>query len=378
MGTIQVFNEIVAQYNVVLGPFTNRGLMLARWLFITLAGIQIVWSAILWILNKDDPHSIIISFAKKIMVIAFFWAVLLNYHSWIPAIFNSFYKAGLIVSGAKASSPTAIVERGLELWTVIMAKSSTLGPIKNIVAGLTALFAGSCILFILCRIACEMVLILIGGQLILFGGTIMLGFAGSSWTMKYAERYFNTAVNLGVKMMFIILVVGTGESLSAKWVTLIEDANLKNLQNAYLSVVAASFVYYYIALRVPDMAASLLTGSFSIGFGHNDASITSVIAGTAATAGVGYTALNSGSSMISKGAGIGAAVLSAGHASSSNSEAAGKTGLNKAGSTIAGTIRTLGGAIMSRAGEKMKEAVSNTSGGRLADKIKALNPNDKK
>jgi hypothetical protein len=45
-------------------------------------------------------------------------------------------------------------------------------------------------------------------------------------------------------------------------------------------------------------------------------------------------------------------------------------GVNKGVATAGGAIKTLGAAMGSRAKEKFSEAVRNTSGGRLAHKIK--------
>lgn len=263
------FDSITIQFHSALTGWQGVGLEIAKQLFFVLAIIQLIWSAALWMFNKNDVDSILVDFTKKMIFLSIFWAILLNYDAWIPSILNSFREAGLKISKTDTVAPGDIFDKGLTLSSVIYNGARGDGVLDYIAGSITTAFAAIVIFLVFTRIAIEMILILIGSQIIMIGGIIMLGFAGSQWTKKYAERYFSTAIHIGVKMLFITLIVGLGESLSNSWRAILESApsSANSLLDTYFSIVGASLVYGYLAVRIPDMAAMMLTGEpFSLNF----------------------------------------------------------------------------------------------------------------
>lgn len=264
---MSILNQIAVQFNAIISGWQSIGIGFAKEIFVVLAIIQLIWSTILWMLNKNNPDEALIEFIRKMLFLSLFWQVLTNYNSWVPAITNFFRDVGSKISGTTTIYPADIFDKGIHLASLIFQHSDGFGFGENILASLTALFVGGIVFLAFTRIAIEMILILIGSKLILIGGIIMLGFAGNQWTYKYAERYFATAINFGAKMLFISLIIGLGEALSDSWADLIQNATSDNILNAYFSVLGAVLTYAYLSIRIPDMAATMLTGeALSIGF----------------------------------------------------------------------------------------------------------------
>jgi type IV secretion system protein TrbL len=287
---VNIFNQITEEFAHATSTWQIMGISIAQELFSVLALIQLIWSTALWMLNKDDPNVVLAGFLRKMIMISIFWQLITNYDAWVPAIINNFRTAGMKISGTSIISPGDVFEQGLHLTTLILNSSAGVGWIPSMIGSLVAVLIATTIFFIFTRIAVEMILILIGSRIILVGGIIMLGFAGSKWTQNYAERYFAAAITVGIKMLFITLIVGLGEPLSKSWVTLIETASKGTLTETYFSVLGATLVYGYLAIRIPDMAATMLSGNLSMGFSDAPASAMTT----------GRSAIRAGSSITDK------------------------------------------------------------------------------
>jgi type IV secretory pathway TrbL component len=69
---MSAFQELITQYHSAIDGWEVVGISIAKELFVLLAGIQIVWAAIMWILNRNDSASVIAEFARLILTTAFF------------------------------------------------------------------------------------------------------------------------------------------------------------------------------------------------------------------------------------------------------------------------------------------------------------------
>lgn len=332
------FNNITDQYQNIIYNYSVLSMNFATRLFALLALIEVSWCLILWMLNKRDPQSLTLAFIEKMMAVFFFWGVLINYEVWLPVILGSFQKMGVELTGISAVSSGDIFSRGLTIFTTLLSRLGFWGFLGNLFNGLTliTLFLASLIFFVFLRVAVELILIIVGGKLVLGVGLIMLGFYPCRWTKNYAERYFTAAITLGVKLLFIIVMVGIGQQMSDGWILILQESSSENFLNNLLGMVGGAVLYYYLALHVPAMAASMLTGNFTLGFGHNDMSVGSLATGSAMTMGT-MGAVSAGALTNTLGAGKLLAARAA--YNSTLSEAAQSAGLQRR----TGAFRTLMG-----------------------------------
>lgn len=363
------FDQVLTTFSTATSSWQPIVLFLAQRLFIILAVIQISWAGITWMIEKDDPRALFIDFVKKIITIFFFWTILVNYQTLIPIITDSLRLAGtkmllgVGVTIPMALEPNTIFEKGVQLASAILTTSNQGGFFTKIGAAIIGAMIAGVIFFAFIRIAIEAALILIGGQIILVGGIIMLGFSGAKWTMHFAERYLTAVVHIGLKLLFITLIIGLGETVSGSWITIINNATRANLLDAYFSVLGASLIYLFIAIKVPDMAASLLTGSFGMNMGEGV--LPSLVIGTAALAS-GLKKM--GSTVSGMVGGFAKGAVGAGTAIVAASKMSG--GSQGASNRVSNTIKTLSSAGYSYVRDKVKGSISQTSGGQVADRIR--------
>src|ERR1700751_4140111 len=80
----------------------------AAFLFYVLATLDFAWGAPSF-LRESDFTGLFLSLVKKLLVISFFYAVLINGQVWIPAIVNSFAQLGATAAGGPLGANTPAI-----------------------------------------------------------------------------------------------------------------------------------------------------------------------------------------------------------------------------------------------------------------------------
>lgn len=330
----------------------------ARSLFWKLAAIEFAWSAIVWALQQENMQSFTAVVVKKIMGIGFFYALLFNASTWIPAIINSFIKTGQMASGTGELTPSRVFDRGIDLANAVLSGVSVIGAIKNPLVAIVAGWAAIFIVIAFMIVAAQLLIALIESYIVITAGVLFLGFGGSRWTTDLAQKYISYAVATGVKLFMIYLIIGVALNQSSSWNSLLSTTNFTNI----LVVLGGSALLAFLAFQIPSMAASMLSGSTSLTAG--------AAAGTAAAIGAGVA--TAGGKVISpamQGAKGGVQAVQAGVA---HHRAAGS---GMAASAVKG-IGTAAKDYAREAGRSAAEALglaspssssSNTIGGRAAE-----------
>jgi len=294
---VTIFNELVKQYEGSFALLKPNSIICAKETYTNLALITVAWTFISHLLKKGvDAVEANMEFIRTFIFLYLFFLLIWNYDSWLPLIFQTFKNVGQTIvtvdygggnianSIKKIDNPGEIINAGWSIAGNILDTAKKAGGLTAIGLWLVAVGCSAVILFCFGRIAVELVLIDIGSRIILLAGIFMLGFAGSAWTRPYAEKYIAAMFNVGIKMMFVYMLIGIGLSLTNGWASLVASAPPDKMIETYVAVVMATFVYYMLCLRLPDIASSMLSGSFSLGFGAGDANVRSVLMGGAAVA----------------------------------------------------------------------------------------------
>jgi type IV secretion system protein TrbL len=356
------FEYILASYDNSAYNWSVLASHLAERLFMLLVVINLSWTAAIWMLQKDDPVGLLINFFLKVVALAFFLMIIRHFEDWIPAIYQSLRQAGEYMTGVSELRPSDIVKQGVHLASTIMDVSHKGGLLEQIGGALFNILVALLVFLSFLGVAIQMTLIVVGGKIILSGGMIMLGFSGSKWTLDYAQRYFAAAIHIGLKLLFLTLIVGLGQDLSPTWASTIQNTPPENLLQAFLAVLASSLLFFFLAWRIPEIGASLLSGSLSMNLGADIVS---------ATASAGYIAKRGIQAVGSTGAGLlsaGPAILQAAKAGNAAARASGATGLKKVGVAIGTSIKTLSSAT----GAYIRQEYSKTTGGKIANQIRIL------
>ena len=265
-----ILTGLAHQFSTTTQPWMATALHYAQGLFFALVAIEIAWSAITYVLQKDSLPDFVASLLLKILGVGFFFIVLQPQYGpvWIGDIISSFSQAGSAISGQvqlTPSDPSSVFNCGTDIANAMLESASenqgmTLGnllPMMEIV--LTSMICALGVVLAFAIIAGQLLITLIESYIVIGAGVFMLGFTGSRWTLVFGEKYVGYAVSIGIKLFMLELIVGLGFDLGQQWGSLF--ANGIAPPETYIEVVGAALVFGFLAWQIPSLAASLMNGA---------------------------------------------------------------------------------------------------------------------
>jgi len=291
-----ILNDIVRDYEAIstawfgaLGPIAHR-------VFWILVAIQLTWSAIWWVLDREDGLGVLSSLLRQVVAIGFFYALLLNGGTWIPAVIQGFSQAGATAAGITNLSPTGVFDQGLALANKILNATADLGLLDGFFASLIAGITALVVVIAFAIIAAQLLVVLVESFIVIGAGILFLGFAGSRWTKFFTERYLSYLASVGVKLFVLYLIMGVGMGIAARWMPVLERGGFSPIPFFY--VMGGSLVFVFLTWHIPSVAGSMMAGAVSLSL--VDAVYPAILGSRAAGAGL-VTAGAVGSAAVAAG-----------------------------------------------------------------------------
>ena len=355
-----ILDSIITMYRDAAESWRAPILQAATRLFWILVGIDFIWTGINLGLERAEFSKIVAELIKRIMIIGFFYALLLNSGDWASAIIGSFRNlasdAGAAGIGAGSGiSPSNIFDIGLRI-SGDLAEQITFSAIgESIARVIISIF----ILIAFAVIAGLLLVALIELYIALNAAVILLAFGGSRWTSDYALKYLSFILSTGMKIFVMQLLIGVGQ-------TFIQSMNTQFQGNVTQSLVllGASIVLTMIVKTIPDYIQSIVSGVAPGSGGSALLTAASAAGGTAVGAAAGGTMAGAGGAM---------AVMEAAKLAGSQASSSGGSPKPSLGSLIGGTMKNLGGSVLGDLGAKMSGNISHqhgNMGARMASRMK--------
>lgn len=266
-----ILTGLADQFSTTTAPWMTTALGYAQDLFFALVAIEIAWSAITYVLQKDSLPDFVAALLLKILSVGFFYILLQPQYGpvWISDIVASFSQAGSAIGGQSQfgpSDPSSVFNCGTDIANAMLQSVSQnkvglgLGNIlPAIEAILAALICALGVVIAFAIIAGQLLITLIESYIVIGAGVFMLGFTGSRWTLVFGEKYVGYAVSVGIKLFMLELIVGLGYSLGRQWAALFYNGIAP--PETYIEVVGAALVFGFLAWQIPSLAASLMNGA---------------------------------------------------------------------------------------------------------------------
>ena len=266
----QILNDIGNAYANATVPWLETLLPMAQRLFLLLATIELIWSGIWWAMATRQDEIILVRLLRKVVTIMFLYTVVLFAPSWIPMIVSSFIQAGQAASGFDSLNPSTVLQQGIDISVGLFDQALDITGFWKM--PLWVLVVPIVVVVSFAVIAGILLVTLIESFVVIGGGVLLLGFAGSRWTIGFAEGYLVYAVRVGVKLFVIYLLIGIGMSLPETWLATLETVNPGD-PRFFMEVMGGSLIFAMIIWRVPEFTASMLGAR--AGFGMERAYSTS-------------------------------------------------------------------------------------------------------
>lgn len=280
-------------------------------LFWLLAIIQLVISFVPFVFRANDIGEFLAELVKFILVTGFFLALLDYSQEWGRAIIDSFRTAAAEASGrSSALTPGAVFEEAVTTSLSLIMTTSIWSPVTSVLTAISAIIVLLCFTFI----AVFMAVTIIETYIVINASVIFMGFGASHWTREMTITAFRYAVAVGAKLMVLSLIVSLIIDSIHSW-----QAAYDNNSASMLTIVGLALACAYITKEIPDVVASLISGTSGGG-----GAMIGAMAGAAAGAAVAGVAIASGGAAAPAAAGMaeGGAGLGGGAAAAMGSEGA--------------------------------------------------------
>lgn len=266
-----ILTGLADQFSTTTASWTTTALGYAQDLFFALVAIEIAWSAITYVLQKDSLPDFVAALLLKILSVGFFYILLQPQYGpvWISDIVASFSQAGSAIGGQSQfgpSDPSSVFNCGTDVANAMLQSISqnnsgiTLGNILPAVeACFSAIVCALGVVVAFAIIAGQLLITLIESYIVIGAGVFMLGFTGSRWTLVFGEKYVGYAVSVGIKLFMLELIVGLGYALGQQWAALFGNGIAP--PETYIEVVGAALIFGFVSWNIPGLAGSLMNGA---------------------------------------------------------------------------------------------------------------------
>lgn len=292
---IQVYRDATQVWEPVIHDLTMG-------LFWGLVTISFTWSSMQIALKGGGLVDVIADLTTRVLTVGVAVWLINSAPDLARVLIQSFQEVGKRLSGGAVEfSPSNVVELAINIMSRVFEKASAWELAETIMLFFSALI----ILVCFALIAMEMMILIITAYITVSGGIVMMGFLGSEWTRENAMNYFTAVLGIAVKMFVMQLIFILGYGFINDWTSgMTEDSK----DTEYLALLVVSIVFYGLIREIPQLAASLASGRFTMAGGGMQAAV-GAAAGMAAGAALAAT-------------GMGAAAASAAKSSMSEEETA--------------------------------------------------------
>jgi len=262
MNRSEVLARMIEAFAILIGSASANLQTQAERVYLLLATIQLVWTAMGWLLERDDPSSLLARFVRQIFLLSLGYALVVNFRRWSFVLIEGFAESGRRASGLPVLDPSVVLEQGVAVTATVAGEIFDTGLFGFAVGGV---FLGATALLIFIAfvvIAVQMLLTLVEAYIVLGAGVLFVGFAGLQWTAPIAGRLISFAFGVGAKLFTVYLIVGVGVRLVEGWLPLLEQSG-QSLP-VLLEVLGASIVFAFLAWSIPNLTASMMNGAISL------------------------------------------------------------------------------------------------------------------
>ncbi|MCX8515278.1 MAG: type IV secretion system protein [Burkholderiales bacterium] len=172
-------------------------------------------------------------------------------------------------------SPSGIINIGLCSWNSLFAflgaNAGWASVVNAIIYAVPMIIMALLITLIAIIMALALVMLALESYIVLFGGFILCGFAGSSWTQSFWQKYLSYVSGIAIRFFVMCLILGLMKTqlntLFAYIVSASSGSDYVTLIGVFFNTLICMIINAFIVLKVPAMAGAMLSGQVSGGLG---------------------------------------------------------------------------------------------------------------
>jgi type IV secretion system protein TrbL len=273
------YANIATKWSVQLLPFVKK-------IFWGLFGLEFLYQLTFKKIVAFDIQKLYVFFVVRIFTTYMFAHIFLNIDFYL-GIITYFTNLGSMLGGSAITvsggskgltvSPSTIMNF-LECQYAIPASALGTASFLPLGGNLFAMLLFA-VLVLIISIPVALMIILIDAYVVIFGGFILCGFSGSSWTQNYWQKYLSYVVGVAIRLFVTCLILGLVlQSFDSLNELKIPTLHLRNVDTGvkspagiatYIEALFGLLFFNVVAMiTIPNKAASMLNGSINGGLGE--------------------------------------------------------------------------------------------------------------
>lgn len=154
-----MIDNVVQDFLNVFAQNTEYFTSLGVTLFLSLAGIQIVLTALKSIF-QENIESMVIRVGSLLITLGIFYGLVLTGSKLLPQLFNGFIEAGGHVGHISSLTPSSVISQGMAIGFKFLDKFGLVGLIKHPIGTFASIIMIVVILYLYTKMAAEMAILL--------------------------------------------------------------------------------------------------------------------------------------------------------------------------------------------------------------------------
>lgn len=307
----EYFDNIMVRFQRTCESWQGTMMSAAVAIFWPLALISLTWKMIQTWAMGTDLKGVFQELFWPGFFIALYYFLLTNGSVIGGAILDTFVQLGETATGAGRGtfvSPTAVMNVGWRIWAEIWEvalENLGMSPSSWLVFFfLAAVALGT--LFIITTIAVDLLIALLSGWVMLYGGLVVLAFGGAFGfgLSDKAKNYFMTMITVGMRIMALGLLIGVFVDVIGDQLTFMENQinsqGSINLEEG-LTILIVAIAFKLACSQIPELLVGMINGHVGQLGARGEAIVGGVAAGAMAIGGAGMAATKAAAGGIANG-----------------------------------------------------------------------------
>lgn len=273
-----VLDNIVSQFANAGYAWQNKVNPIAKQLFSLLFAMEFMWQLTVKKVFAGDIEKLWVFFFTR-TILGFFFAQYIVNVDLYQQIIEYFADLGGTSSGYvlsltagqsfKSLGPSEIISNFSCISSAISNVTDGTGAFDYITLKITLAIMQVILLIVLSLTAFYIIKVILQAYFLLYAGFILTGFAGSSWTIGYWQRYLQAVSGIAIKFLAVSFLLGVLMMQMQGWAIDVSSAkDIVDLGAVILKVLCSAVIISLLCSELPEWAASTLAGSINMQFGE--------------------------------------------------------------------------------------------------------------
>ncbi|WP_277872337.1 P-type conjugative transfer protein TrbL [Vulcaniibacterium tengchongense] len=216
--------------------------------------------------GEGNLPAFVAKFTLEILKFGFFLWLVNAGPAFVMQFVGYFTDAGARIGQAGTLSASGVVILGFDSCFRIFDAIGAMGWGETAAFGLPLALVAIAILVCFAAVGVLFLIRVIELHLIVYGGVLLLGFGGISFTRDIPKNYLAYAISAGTQLFMLYVIVGLGVQLAESWPQALTVENgAGDILRQALQIMVGAAVFAALAWSIPKVAASLVSGSISLG-----------------------------------------------------------------------------------------------------------------